>query len=551
MKLAHRSVLFALAFSLAALASVPPASAQETSRARIVRLSYVEGTVTVARPNSTDWSDAPVNTPIQEGFRLSTAAGSFAEVEFENGSTARLGEQSLVDFTQLGLTESGDAINRLTLEQGYATFHVFPAHADVYEVKAGEVTLRAGEKSEFRADLDSGRLRVEVFKGDVAYTSAQGSGTVSRNKALEISPGAQEATLSHGITRDDWDDWVAGRDQEQEADSQRPGPDRSAPAYGWSDLDQYGVWSDYPGYGFGWAPSVASLGPWSPFTYGQWVWYPSFGYTWIGYEPWGWLPYHYGSWFFDSFAGWFWIPGAFNYWNPAPVNWYVGGGLVGWCPMTPTASNALTGTTPAAGSGARGGAAKSCTPGAPGCLVAVPIKNLAKGTPVEPGQLAALDPAEATKVAKPDVPPTTFALLPGTPATEPALIARLRSGAPLGSAAPPGASAAASHAAPSRSREAREGLDGFAASRGTSPGAWHARRAPVSPPPASAESRAESGDGPAHSARFWGSWGAESRTASGTARSMAGGMESSASAGAASHAGSASGGSSHSSAPHH
>ena len=43
-----------------------------------------------------------MNTPIQEGFALSTWPNSFAEVEFENGSTARLGELSKVDFTQTG-----------------------------------------------------------------------------------------------------------------------------------------------------------------------------------------------------------------------------------------------------------------------------------------------------------------------------------------------------------------------------------------------------------------------------------------------------------------
>src|SRR5690242_13122703 len=67
---------------------------QALSHVRVVRLSYVSGTVTLKRPASTDWVQAQVNTPLQEGFALSTAAGSYAEVEFENGSTARLGESS-------------------------------------------------------------------------------------------------------------------------------------------------------------------------------------------------------------------------------------------------------------------------------------------------------------------------------------------------------------------------------------------------------------------------------------------------------------------------
>ena len=39
-----------------------------------------------------------VNIPIQEGFSAATAKKSFAELQFENGSTVRLGELTGVDF---------------------------------------------------------------------------------------------------------------------------------------------------------------------------------------------------------------------------------------------------------------------------------------------------------------------------------------------------------------------------------------------------------------------------------------------------------------------
>jgi hypothetical protein len=96
------------------------------SHVRVVRLSYVGGTVAVKRPASTEWAKAQVNTPIQEGFELSTAANSYAEVEFENGSTARLGQFSKANFDQLAVDENGNKLNRLTFEQGYATFHFLP-----------------------------------------------------------------------------------------------------------------------------------------------------------------------------------------------------------------------------------------------------------------------------------------------------------------------------------------------------------------------------------------------------------------------------------------
>ena len=62
----------------AVLLGIASAWAQTYSHARVVRLSFVEGTVTVQRPDVADWAEAPMNTPIQEGFKLSTAEDSFA-----------------------------------------------------------------------------------------------------------------------------------------------------------------------------------------------------------------------------------------------------------------------------------------------------------------------------------------------------------------------------------------------------------------------------------------------------------------------------------------
>src|SRR5437588_11185156 len=96
-------VVALMAAPFAAWLSAVPAQDEEQqeqpySHARVVRLSFTEGTVTTQRPDLPDWSTAPVNTPIQEGFKLSTAENSFAEVEFENAlATARIGRLSLLE----------------------------------------------------------------------------------------------------------------------------------------------------------------------------------------------------------------------------------------------------------------------------------------------------------------------------------------------------------------------------------------------------------------------------------------------------------------------
>ena len=84
------------------LLTLMPVWGQSYSPARIVRLSFVEGDVTVQRPDVQAWAEAPVNTPLQQGFKVSTGENSFAEMQFENGGTVRLGERALIDFTRLG-----------------------------------------------------------------------------------------------------------------------------------------------------------------------------------------------------------------------------------------------------------------------------------------------------------------------------------------------------------------------------------------------------------------------------------------------------------------
>jgi hypothetical protein len=379
------------------------------SHARVVRLSFVEGTVTVQRPDVADWSTAPVNTPIQEGFKLSTAENSFAEVEFENAlSTARIGQLSLLEFSQLALAPDGGKRNRLTLSQGYGTFHFVPSEQDMTEVRAGDTTVTPDGKAEFRVDLEQGQVRVEVFKGSVEASGPQGSETLTKNMVLQ-SGADGSFDVAQGITKDAWDEWVQQRGSEEvRARAQAPAfpgassTGASSGLYGWNDLSYYGDWGSAPGYGSAWFPNVAY--GWAPYTYGRWAWYSGFGYTWISAEPWGWLPFHFGSWLFDPAFGWFWVPGDFGYWSPALVTWYQGPGWVGWAPQSASSTPRTTGGRP------------NCPPGR-NCMAVVSAEALQNGKPITSANLLAIDLGEARghRVGRPDVPPSDVARLVGTP----------------------------------------------------------------------------------------------------------------------------------------
>lgn len=356
------------------------------SHVRVVRLSFVDGTVMVQRPGSTEWTEGRVNTPVEEGFAVKTGENSFAEVEFENGSTARLGQLSEINFTELTLGPDGSKINRINFDYGYGTFNFSPTkhEHDVYEVKAGAAAMTPDGKAEFRTDYKDGSLHVEVFSGSV-NTTLPGQKLAKLTKGRTLTSPTEEAyNISSGIEKDDWDHWVHARDVQTELAYNDSPVGLQEPLDGWADLNEYGAWGFFPGFGYAWSPFVAA--GWAPFSDGLWSYYPSFGYTWISNEPWGWLPFHYGTWAYSPSFGYLWQPGQFGTFYPGLVTWFQGPGYVGWAPV------------------GRGGL-PACNPGAAGCVIAVKPGTLQGGGVVNPGSRVPVDPRQLTRTTAPLVPP--------------------------------------------------------------------------------------------------------------------------------------------------
>ena len=385
-----------LFMAAATLAGQPTRAQAESgySHVRIVRLSFVEGSVLINRPGSAEWGKASVNTPIEQGFTVSTAAGSFAEVQFENGSTARLGQLSKLRFDQLAMTPKGAKINHLGITRGYATFHFTPEHGDEYTVATGNALITPRGKTEFRTDFSQdGRMRVEVFDGSVDVKGAKQFAKVTKGKVLEFNTQTLTAfDITHGIEKDSWDNWVQKRDQQAALAYNDSPVGMNDQLYGWGDLDEYGEWAFFPGFGYGWSPFEPA--GWSPYSMGQWSWYPGFGYTWISGEPWGWLPFHTGLWNYDPGFGYFWMPGDLSMWYPALVDWYSGPGYIGWAPM---------GT----------GGAPACSTA--NCVVAVKPGTLQNGLPVNQNTRVHIAAEQLARISAPNLSPSPTAMLSGTP----------------------------------------------------------------------------------------------------------------------------------------
>ncbi len=167
---ARRLSIFAAIVLLIVLS--PAAPAADYSHARIVRLSQVQGEVKIARTDSSEaasgqnvnWEEAAVNLPIREGYVLATGNGR-AVVEFENGAMVYLADNSVLQFTELALSD-GARLTQLDLTQGTATFYANPAREDSFLVRSSSVEVKLSRKGRFRLDAyDDGSL-VNVQQGE-------------------------------------------------------------------------------------------------------------------------------------------------------------------------------------------------------------------------------------------------------------------------------------------------------------------------------------------------------------------------------------------------
>ncbi|MGH9710577.1 MAG: DUF6600 domain-containing protein [Candidatus Acidiferrales bacterium] len=329
----RRSGISLLLLSFAALTLIGvagPTQASDLSYARIVRLSLVGGDVQVSRPGHAGWEAAAANMPVTQGVTIGTNDGR-AEVQFEDGSTAWIAENTLVQFTELALSDGG-RITKLTIAQGTVSIYADLKRADLFTVATPQEQISVPKRSLFRVDAFHDGASISVLQGELQVSSTAGVKTLVKGQTLAYKSKIETSEIRPNPKSDGWDRWVNGREQTVQIETAQSLSYANAPfSYGMGDLSAYGGWNYFAGYGYGWQPFGMSSG-WAPFSMGQWASYPGLGWTWISGEPWGWVPYHFGNWMFSPVYGWMWFPNNFGFWDPAPVNWYGVGNQVAWSP---------------------------------------------------------------------------------------------------------------------------------------------------------------------------------------------------------------------------
>lgn len=331
---------------LLTLALAPVIYAQENNNVRAVRISHVEGTVQILDDNGVVFDQAHVNMPVTQEMHLKTGADGRAEVQFEDGSVARVTPNSAINFDQLQRTPDGNTVTQIQAAAGL-TYYEFNNRGGKYSVRVGPYTVSATKSSIFRIGVDQNPAQIAVMHGAVHIDTGNETGLdvlTSQTASLDMKD-TSSYDVAQSITADSWDQWNSDRDQHlanmgaKATMARAMGGNPDDPA--WSDLDASGSWYDVPGYGMGWTPAGYGTG-FDPFGSGYWGYYPAYGYSWISAYPWGWLPYHCGAWNYFNSPGWMWFPGncgwgAFgNGWYPVTTVWNVPPGyIVPKRPVTP------------------------------------------------------------------------------------------------------------------------------------------------------------------------------------------------------------------------
>jgi len=272
------------------------------------RLSSVDGQVQVSQGGQVLADQAVMNTPLFEGTRIATADDGRAEIQFQDGSVARVSPNSSLTITQLDA--QGNAAVLLESGLGY------------FELQSGSVAVHFGDTVASGSGFTILRVNLDTLPGQLAIFS--GNAHVVRGQALTVDLHGGESvnlsgadpsqyTLAESIEPDSWDTWNSDRDQALNADATaRTGATGSFvsndnPA--WNNLDANGSWYNVPGQGQVWSPFEASNGSFDPYGNGYWMWTPRFGYIWVSGYSWGYLPFQCGMWnYYDNF-GWGWMPG--------------------------------------------------------------------------------------------------------------------------------------------------------------------------------------------------------------------------------------------------
>jgi len=343
----------------------------EATYPQIVRISYLEGDVRVARASENEksskpaWETAMMNLPLNEGDSIVTGKDGRVEIEFEDASAVYLDANSVLNCVDLHTT-GGVPHTELALVSGTMTTHLdslMDGETFLLRTPTENLLSRYPQKSDLRVTSYLDGMAVTTLSGGALDVTGASKVDLSSGKTMFFSEGRPAATIEEaGKTQDfaEFDAWVADRHAARQSATAEMMKDAGLikPVPGLAEMQGKGHFFACPPYGTCWqpdapqaravltapptppttpktanptagGPTAGSASPyaniWLPCLMGwypgaQWGYYGGMGPAgFTGINPYSWAVCHSGAWipYDNSYA---WVPGTKRH-HHCPVHW--------------------------------------------------------------------------------------------------------------------------------------------------------------------------------------------------------------------------------------
>jgi hypothetical protein len=305
----------------------------------------------VYRPGETSPEKAVLNLPLAPGDVILTSSERRCEIQFDSGTLIRLDTDTQLRIETI-LAESltsGKKLSNLVLEKGriYVMYKRYN-RPEIFQVKTAPASFKLDHNSvsiihagpSFPSDVWVEEGKVYVLYGSSAKMEDL---KLKRSDRMRIAYGREPEVLAEPPEKG-FQAWNRKMNQDF-VEMHRYQTMLPKPVQRYSDAVTYfaqkysmvyGEWHYHDLLGYVWQPHMNNTypgTPWRPMVFGYWG-EVSGQLFWIPEEPWGWVPYHLGVWHWDKNKGWLWIPGSA--FAPAWVQWdfFFGGSLFAWHPLS-------------------------------------------------------------------------------------------------------------------------------------------------------------------------------------------------------------------------
>ena len=214
-------------------------------KARVVRVSLINGEVNIKRNGESDWERVRLNFPLVEGDTVFTERESRLEIQVDARNFVRLEANSTLRIVTL--RDEGVA---LSLVEGTASVRLakFDRGHEYFEVDAPKVTIALEKSGLYRIDVPrEGRIRLTARDGGRARIYSETSGFALRDgrTAELIADGSNEGDweLLTAAANDPWDDWVDERERYLAHRQRDDNKYYDNYIWGAEELDEYGNWA--------------------------------------------------------------------------------------------------------------------------------------------------------------------------------------------------------------------------------------------------------------------------------------------------------------------